>query len=101
MHRLEFFGIEVDECRFCSGLWLDPGEAEALTALRKVPTRLLKPIPIDPRQQVLSEGERVCPHCGLQLQVFEVAGTRVDACIQCKGVWLERGELNRLLGQPG
>ena len=38
-----------------------------------------------------------CPACGGQLVEIERSGVRVDACRQCRGVWLDRGELDRIL----
>jgi uncharacterized protein len=38
-----------------------------------------------------------CPACGGQLVELERAGVRIDACRQCRGVWLDRGELDRIL----
>lgn len=97
MHRLEFYGTEVDECRFCAGLWVDPGEAERLASLKIIPRRVLNPIPLDDRRQVAGEGERQCPRCGRLLEVLEVRGIRLDACLSCRGMWLDRGEFRRLV----
>jgi Zn-finger nucleic acid-binding protein len=38
-----------------------------------------------------------CPACDGQLVEIERSGVRVDACRQCRGVWLDRGELDRIL----
>jgi uncharacterized protein len=38
-----------------------------------------------------------CPACGGQLVELERAGVHVDACRQCRGVWLDRGELDRII----
>jgi uncharacterized protein len=42
-------------------------------------------------------GDMRCPSCGGQLVELERAGVRIDACRQCRGVWLDRGELDRIL----
>lgn len=40
-----------------------------------------------------------CPLClDAPLEPKYVAGTEVDICIRCRGIWLDRGELDRLLG---
>ena len=39
----------------------------------------------------------VCPSCGGDLVELERSGVRIDACRQCRGVWLDRGELDRIL----
>jgi uncharacterized protein len=38
-----------------------------------------------------------CPACGGALVELERSGVRIDACRQCRGVWLDRGELDRIL----
>ena len=39
----------------------------------------------------------VCPRDGTQLVEVERSGVRVDACRTCRGVWLDRGELDKIL----
>jgi Zn-finger nucleic acid-binding protein len=46
---------------------------------------------------VTAGGEMRCPACGGQLAELERSGVRIDACRQCRGVWLDRGELDRIL----
>ena len=38
-----------------------------------------------------------CPSCEGELVELERSGVRIDACRQCRGVWLDRGELDRIL----
>jgi uncharacterized protein len=38
-----------------------------------------------------------CPSCGGELVELERNDVRIDACRQCRGVWLDRGELDRIL----
>jgi uncharacterized protein len=38
-----------------------------------------------------------CPACGGELVEIDRSGVRVDACRRCRGVWLDRGELDRIL----
>jgi len=46
-----------------------------------------------------------CPVCGTKLREIERSGVMIDICPGCKGIWLDRGELEKLLereavGQP-
>ncbi|MBF0142048.1 MAG: zf-TFIIB domain-containing protein [Magnetococcales bacterium] len=41
----------------------------------------------------------VCPNCAVGMVVVQRSGIELDACPQCRGVWLDRGELEKLL-QP-
>lgn len=89
-------GVEIDECLFCCGVWLDHEELEALAASNVVPERLLRRKPMSVTQ-VRPEGTRPCPHCADFMSVVTLKGTRVDVCAKCKGLFLDQGELNGLL----
>ena len=38
-----------------------------------------------------------CPRCGEDLDARHRGGVEVDVCPRCGGVWLDRGELDKLL----
>jgi Zn-finger nucleic acid-binding protein len=38
-----------------------------------------------------------CPRCGVGLAMTERQGIEIDYCPQCRGVWLDRGELDKIL----
>ena len=38
-----------------------------------------------------------CPTCNLVLQMTERQGIEIDYCPKCRGVWLDRGELDRIV----
>lgn len=39
-----------------------------------------------------------CPHCPAStLVISERSGIEIDYCPQCRGVWLDRGELDKLI----
>ncbi|MGE5476437.1 MAG: zf-TFIIB domain-containing protein [Bacteroidales bacterium] len=41
----------------------------------------------------------VCPNCNVGMTQVHRSGVELDVCPQCRGVWLDRGELEKLL-QP-
>lgn len=41
----------------------------------------------------------ICPNCNLGMTQVQRSGVEIDICPQCRGVWLDRGELEKLL-QP-
>jgi uncharacterized protein len=48
----------------------------------------------------LHEPEEVamqCPVCATGLHITERQGIEIDYCPQCRGVWLDRGELDKLI----
>ena len=38
-----------------------------------------------------------CPVCRVPLTMSERQGVEIDYCPQCRGVWLDRGELDKIL----
>lgn len=38
-----------------------------------------------------------CPVCSVRLQMTERQNVEVDYCPQCRGVWLDRGELDKII----
>jgi Zn-finger nucleic acid-binding protein len=38
-----------------------------------------------------------CPNDGTQLVMTERGGVEIDYCPQCRGVWLDRGELDKII----
>lgn len=39
----------------------------------------------------------LCPLCRVELQMAERQGVEIDYCPQCRGVWLDRGELDKII----
>ncbi len=42
-----------------------------------------------------------CPRCGATLTMTERHGVEIDYCPQCRGVWLDRGELDKIIERAG
>ena len=38
-----------------------------------------------------------CPICNVTLQLAERQGVEIDFCPKCRGVWLDRGELDKIV----
>lgn len=38
-----------------------------------------------------------CPVCNLELQMAVRSGIEIDYCPNCRGVWLDRGELDKII----
>jgi Zn-finger nucleic acid-binding protein len=41
--------------------------------------------------------QMTCPKCMGQMRQYERSGITVDQCTECRGIFLDRGELERLL----
>jgi Zn-finger nucleic acid-binding protein len=42
-----------------------------------------------------------CPKCAAEMRSYERNGVTIDQCTACKGVFLDRGELDRLIDAEG
>lgn len=90
--------VEVDHCPACGGLWLDHGEIERLS--RKMASD------IDRLRRLLSSGDErppgvpsevqgSCPACqATNMREVELGKIHIDYCQQCKGLFLDRGEVD-------
>jgi Zn-finger nucleic acid-binding protein len=38
-----------------------------------------------------------CPACAVDLKMADRQGVEIDYCPQCRGVWLDRGELDKII----
>jgi Zn-finger nucleic acid-binding protein len=45
--------------------------------------------------------ELVCPKCQSPMRSYERSGVTIDQCTGCRGVFLDRGELERLVDAEG
>jgi hypothetical protein len=37
-----------------------------------------------------------CPKCGMHLEEISFGNVRVDKCFSCEGMWLDKGEFERM-----
>ena len=42
-----------------------------------------------------------CPIDGTPLVISDRSGVEIDYCPQCRGVWLDRGELDKIIERSG
>ena len=42
-----------------------------------------------------------CPHCSETLVMADRQGIEIDYCPGCRGVWLDRGELDKIIERSG
>jgi uncharacterized protein len=49
------------------------------------------------RQRVLAVARNRCPKCGALLVAVPYRGIELDKCSCCEGIWLDCGELDRVM----
>ena len=93
-------GLEIDSCPECFGLWFDGEELRQFLPSRALADKILgddgmiQELDGKPRD---ATRERYCPRCEITLRESPVMDVQVDVCFRCRGIWLDRGELSRLL----
>jgi uncharacterized protein len=45
----------------------------------------------------MEEYQMKCPLCSIDLVMSERQSVEIDYCPQCRGVWLDRGELDKII----
>lgn len=87
--RLSDDTTRIDICPSCRGGWFD---AQELATVLTVAVNQLKPAPDAPTTPY------ECPKCDISLHQIQYPETRieVDVCNRCYGIWLDRGEFQRL-----
>ena len=82
-------GVRVDCCPSCHGMWFEIGELQGY--LDTIEGEFVPPA----NARVSS---RRCPACGIPMTAFEYlrTGVEIDLCENCRGVWLDLGEIKGL-----
>jgi Zn-finger nucleic acid-binding protein len=100
LEKAIFYGVEVDYCPTCLGLWFEEDELRLAKDKKDENLRWLD-IDLWKRKNKFKIylGERLCPTCRLPLYEVYYGDSRiiVDFCSLCKGVWLDRGEFKRII----
>ena len=90
--------IVMETCDRCLGRWMDPDDLKAILDVIRLPVR----------GQAVRTGvdltdvteDALCPRCAEPMQPFNYAGDSgviLDKCPHCGGLWLDKGDLERVL----
>lgn len=93
--------VVVDQCAVCQGIWLDVGELRAVIDFqRQHPESALAADAPAAHYEVTGP----CPRCGGEGNMTRITSLHddslvLDSCPVCYGIWLDGGELQRLMNQ--
>lgn len=99
LKAIEFEGVHVEGCEQCGGLWFEQHELTELTRHDITHLHELEARFWDHRADKRERHPRRCPNCGINLIPFEfkhTPGVILDGCKQCKGIWVDDGELDAI-----
>lgn len=97
MQEVPLEGMKVHYDELSGGYWLEKGELETLAIHHAAPLAKVH-LPAGEHQQ--RPGTRLCPQDNTTLVEYEFgdhSNLRLDICPNCGGIWLDGGELQRLL----
>lgn len=105
LRSVNYEGIRIETCDSCHGEWLDNTELKKVIDRREVAFDLEKRKAFADSiksQRVDLSGDQqklVCPKCNGEtrpINYSEDSGIIIDRCNECKGIWLDRGELEAI-----
>lgn len=97
-YRDDVTGLEIDSCFYCHGLWFDYNELRRFFTAPKLYNKFR--LPQHSFKVKLNEAakSRMCSRCPNQsLDEVKLDEVMVDECPACKGIWLDSGEVARLI----
>lgn len=100
LHELQLHGGHLEQCPDCGGIWLDRGELDAIVDAEDGDVRWMD---LDLWSEALEAGENVshrqCPngHGPLAILRYGKSKVEVEVCPTCGGIWLDAGELDKII----
>lgn len=93
---LELNQVEIDFCLECEGVWLDAGELELLLESSEEKDAVLNSFIV---KKDSKEKKRKCPICLKKMEKILCKDGKIliDKCPRNDGIWLDRGELYRII----
>ncbi len=96
--KCDFSTLEIDCCFTCRGLWFDRNELRRLFSSPKLYKKFRLPEYNFRVKLKDAPPQRICPRCEEKpLRETALGDVVVDECDGCLGIWLDSGEVSRLL----
>ncbi len=100
LKKISYHGIELDTCPSCGGLWFDKSELNKAKNARNSNLNWMDiDLWEDDEKFRVSSYSKKCSDCKLPL--YEVnyndSDIKVDICNVCEGVWLDKGEFEKIV----
>lgn len=95
LKAVHYEGVRVQLCLQCKGFFLKPNELKRIQETQEVEVSMDMASPARSGDKI----SRICPSCALGMakrKHGKVSSTIVDYCEKCKGIWLDKGELERI-----
>jgi Zn-finger nucleic acid-binding protein len=105
LQGIDYEGVHIETCPACGGDWLDAGELQNILDARDkrfdqnecraiAQATKISHLKLDTLNRHLT-----CPNCGAvthPINYGDDSGIIIDKCASCGGVWLEKGEIEKI-----
>jgi Zn-finger nucleic acid-binding protein len=81
--------VEVDHCTECEGYWFDKYELDKV-----IDEKMEGQFPYEDTDA--DEADYPCPRCGGETDTKNLWEIKLELCLKCNGIWLDRGELRQV-----
>lgn len=105
LEPLTFQGVQLETCPTCGGEWLGAGQLGAIVEARNArftreeAVAVAQAAPITGIKLTGSDRSLTCPNCGAAthpVNYGDDTGIIIDECAACRGIWLDKGELDKI-----
>jgi Zn-finger nucleic acid-binding protein len=105
LQGVDYQGVHIETCPACGGDWLDAGELQNIVTARQIRfsekecEAVAQAATITGVRLTAQNRHLTCPKCGGTTQPVNYgddSGLIIDKCANCNGVWLQRGELDKI-----
>ena len=105
LSRVRVDGVQLDKCPKCNGIWLDRDELNEISELHltEVESQFRTAGETPSLETGNVKGYMRCPRCAegrlQQVSYTLLHPVRIDRCEKCLGIWLDRSELDVIIGE--
>lgn len=95
LKAVQYEGVRVQFCMPCKGFFLKPNELKRIQETQEVEVSM----DMAPPSRSGDKVTRFCPSCDLAMakkKHGKVSSTIIDICEACNGIWVDKGELQRI-----
>lgn len=100
LEGIKINSVKVDRCKNCGGLWFDKDKLKIVRDHRDENLSWLDFDLWKDRNKLTTSGKSIdCPRDGKPLFKIKYNGTgvMVDVCLNCRGIWLDKNELDKII----
>ena len=100
LEEIKINGVKIDRCENCGGLWFDKDELKIVRDHRDENLSWLDFDLWEDKNKLQISGKSMdCPRDDKPLFRIKYGetGIMVDICLECRGVWLDREELDKII----